>query len=410
MENVLRIRRLTLKRFKSVTFSSIDFANPTFLVGKNGSGKSNIVSAFEFLADCMQLPLQAVFDRAGGISAVRNKTAAKGYPPNLGFLVEFGSLNGTVAKARYAFEIRALKNHAFEVVREQCIVTPRDGKKFEAPIYYFDRSSAGLRSNIGMSPSFEPSALMLPLIAGLPVFQPVLKALRDMRVTSAEPGRLRGLQDPDAGTALKHDGSNTTSVLQEIARKSPENLDRISEILQTIVPNTVGVRVKKLGKNLGLEFTQSWGDPSNKLKFDAHSMSDGTLRAIGLLAAVYQEPMPSLLAIEEPEATMHPGALGPILDVLRHASRNFQVVVTTHSPDLLDASWIEPDMLRIVDWKNGSTRVSQLSDTTKQAVKEHLASVSDLIRVGALTVEEGLFEEVPVAQLSLFQENLSFQP
>ena len=96
----------------------------------------------------------------------------------------------------------------------------------------------------------------------------------------------------------------------------------------------------KHGNKLSLEFTQEWGE-KKRLKFEAFSMSDGTLRALGLLTAVYQSSAPSLIAIEEPEATIHPGALGAILDILRAATQKMQVVVTTHSPELLDAKWIQ---------------------------------------------------------------------
>ena len=70
-------------------------------------------------------------------------------------------------------------------------------------------------------------------------------------------------------------------------------------------------------------------------------MSDGTLRAIALITAIFQIPKPPVVVIEEPELTMHPGALGAILDLLQLASERMQVVVTTHSPDILDARWIK---------------------------------------------------------------------
>ena len=75
------------------------------------------------------------------------------------------------------------------------------------------------------------------------------------------------------------------------------------------MPNTKKVQPIKHGKKLTLEFTQEWGQ-NKRLKFESFSMSDGTLRALGLLAAVYQRSAPSVLVIEEPEATIHPGALG----------------------------------------------------------------------------------------------------
>ena len=89
------------------------------------------------------------------------------------------------------------------------------------------------------------------------------------------------MQEPDSGTSLKPDGSNVTSVLKEIERQSKDDFERISDVLATIVPNTKRVHVKKHGKNLSLEFTQEWGE-KKRLNFEGFSMSDGTLRAIGL--------------------------------------------------------------------------------------------------------------------------------
>ena len=66
MEPILR--SLILKRFRSIPAETVPFDNPTFLVGQNGSGKSNFVDAFAFLAEAMASPLQGVFDRRGGIS------------------------------------------------------------------------------------------------------------------------------------------------------------------------------------------------------------------------------------------------------------------------------------------------------------------------------------------------------
>src|ERR1700680_2940043 len=121
------IKRLTLKRFRSIPSESIVFDNPTIFVGRNGSGKTNLVSAFSFLAEAMAAPLQAVFDKAGGISTVRNRSSGKSYPPNLGLRADFGRLNGRPGSGFYSFEVRALPNYGFSVVREQCSVSGEGG-------------------------------------------------------------------------------------------------------------------------------------------------------------------------------------------------------------------------------------------------------------------------------------------
>jgi len=260
---------------------------------------------------------------------------------------------------------------------------------------WFDRDHNTLRSNIeGLRPALEPASLGLPIIGGEASFAPVLRTLAAMRSYSIEPAKLRELQDTDSGTGLKADGSNAASVLQEIGRNSPEDLERIGELLTTIVPNTKKVEPKKHGKKLALEFTQEWGR-NKRLKFESFNMSDGTLRALGLLTAVYQRPPPSVLVIDEPEATIHPGALGTILDLLRHASRSMQVIVTTHSPDVLDAEWLLDEHLRIVTWNEGATRILPLASGTQEALREHLMSAGELMRSNALRPMTVAPENVP---------------
>ena len=392
------IRTLILKRFRSIPTERIDLDNPTFLVGRNGSGKSNVADAFAFLSEAMASPLQAVFDKRGGIAAVRNRTSGQSYPPNLGMGAIFGPLNGELAGGRYAFEVRALPNYGYEVVREQCLVRTAGKAR-----HWFDRVKNKFSSNVeGLSPSLDPSALALPVVGGVARFAPASRTLSSMRVYSIEPAKLREMQDPDSGVSLRPDGSNATSVLQEIERHASEDVRRIGEILASIVPNTKRVRTTKHGKKLSLEFTQEWGE-KRRLKFEAFSMSDGTLRALGLLAAVYQRPTPSLIVIEEPEATIHPGALGAILDLLRHACRKMQVVITTHSPELLDAKWIQDTHLRIVSWQEGATRISQVSEASRKALQGHLMGAGELLRSNVLEAPP-LFEEVSEAQGRLFED------
>jgi predicted ATPase len=253
----------------------------------------------------------------------------------------------------------------------------------------------------GLRPALEPVSLGLPVVGGDSRFAPVLRTLAGMRVYSIQPAQLREMQDPDSGQSLRPDGSNTASVLQEIERQSSDDLHRIEEFLAAIVPNTTHVRPAKHGNKLSLEFTQEWGD-RKRLKFESFSMSDGTLRALGLLTAVFQHPTPSLIAIEEPEATMHAGALGAVMDLLRHASRITQLVVTTHSPDMLDAEWLEDRHLRIVHWQDAATRLTPLSGGARQALQEHLQTAGELLRCNALRGQATSPESIP--QPDLFEE------
>ena len=193
----------------------------------------------------------------------------------------------------------------------------------------------------------------------------------------------------DAGTgrgdALLPDGANAASVLERIESQRRSDFERLLSFLEAIVPNTRRVSVKRYGKNQLLEITQEWGKCTPRtLRLEGSSMSDGTLRAIGLLASVFQRPAPTLIAIEEPEATIHPGALGAVLDLLWEASERMQVIVTTYSPELLDRRQVANRHLRVVEWNEGVTRVAPVSDANRRALRKGLTEAGGLFRTNAL--------------------------
>lgn len=377
------ILKVIIKRFRSFPSAALEMGNPVFVVGRNGSGKSNLASVFSFVAEAMASPLQAVFDSEGGIAAVRNRSSVKSAPPNMGLAFEFGSFNG-IDGGRFAFEIKALPNYGFRIVREQCLVRMKRGKH-----WWFDRGETWSTNAEGLTPALEPTALALPLVGGDERFAPVFKLLGAMRVYSIEPARLREMQHPDSGVALRSDGSNAASVLQELTMRGADaamTRQEIYDFLEAIVPETKSVKPKKHGNKLSMSFLQEWGD-DKKLTFDAFSMSDGTLRSLGLILAVFQKPSPSVLVIEEPEATIHPGALGAMLDLIRRASKTMQVLVTTHSPELLDAKWITDENLRIVSWQQGASHVLLPSSATREVMRSHLMGAGELLRSNALHAE-----------------------
>lgn len=374
------IVKVIIKRFRSFPSAALEMGNPVFVVGRNGAGKSNLANVFSFVAEAMASPLQAVFDSEGGIAAVRNRSSVKSAPPNMGLAFEFGSFNG-IDGGRFAFEVRALPNYGFRIVREQCLVRMKSGAR-----WWFDRRDTWSTNADGLTPALEPTALALPLVGGDERFAPIFKVLGAMRVYSIEPAKLREMQHPDSGVALRTDGSNAASVLQELTMRGTDaatTRQEIHDFLEAIVPETKSVKPKKHGNKLSMIFSQEWGD-DKKLSFDAFSMSDGTLRSLGLILAVFQKPSPSVLVIEEPEATIHPGALGAMLDLIRRASKTMQVLVTTHSPDLLDAKWITDENLRIVSWQHGASHVLLPSSAARDAMRNHLMGAGELLRSNAL--------------------------
>ena len=121
--------------------------------------------------------------------------------------------------------------------------------------------------------------------------------------------------------------------------------------------------------------------------FDLSQESDGTLRLLGLLVALYQHPYLGFIGIEEPELTVHPGALAALADVLQEASRRSQILVTTHSPDLIDR--LSTDQLRVVKLVKGVTEIGPVLQTQAEAVRQNLFSPGELHRMEGLEPDFG---------------------
>ena len=382
-----KLHSIALTGFRSLASEQIVLDNPTFLVGRNGAGKSNLADALSFIAEAMAAPLLTVFDRRGGYRSVVSRRQGR-----LGIAVELRNISVMEKlQATYEFALQPHGDDGFKVQREVCRVTQEDGS-----VRGFERSETGFESNpavdirdpveergeMVLKPAVEHDALALPLVAGHYPFREVHDVLSGMRVYKIDPLVLQGPQSPDEGRRLLANGSNAASVLKHLGRHFPEELPNIRDLLAAIVPSMNDVQPTMYGNKLSLEFTQRL--KSEDIAFDAADMSDGTLRALGLITAVFQRPTPPIVAIEEPELTMHPGALGAILDLLQHASERTQVVVTTHSPDILDARWIEERHLRLLEWEDGKTKVSRISDASRAILAEGVMCAGELLRSNAL--------------------------
>lgn len=95
-------------------------------------------------------------------------------------------------------------------------------------------------------------------------------------------------------------------------------------------------------------------------------------------------PGPSLIGIEEPETALHPAAAGALMEALAEGSESAQIVVTCHSPDLLDHPDLEPETIRVVVLEDGGTKVGVLAPAKRELLKKHLATAGELLRLDQL--------------------------
>ena len=214
-----KLRRLTLQRFRSVRGATVEFDNPTFLVGQNGAGKSNIVDALSFLADAMALPLSAVMDKRGGVGALVHRSTGRGRVADMGLRVEVEGLLGA-REAMYAFEVRATRDYGYEVRCEQCRCVAQD-----RTASWFHRTHDAFDSSIEAGP-----ALALPLVAGDRRFAPLAQFLALAGPATACSPRTSALPDHAATDAcLGCARTPQPTALPTLVRRSKRSLPCVQE-------------------------------------------------------------------------------------------------------------------------------------------------------------------------------------
>jgi len=396
------LKRVVLKNYKSIANCSVNLGPLTFLVGPNGAGKSNFLDALRLVAEALNTSLDHALRERGGINEVRRRSS--GHPTHFGIRLEFRLPDGVTGW--YAFRVGALEKGGFEIQQEDCRIFRN--LLNESP-YYSIVSGNVKKSHIRNMPPASKDRLYLVTAAGLPDFRPLYDNLSRMGFYNLNPDEIRELQPPDAGEVLRRDGGNLASVLGLMAKENAMSRKRVVELLSKVVPGVLDVNVKHVGKKETLEFRQRVGTNAAPWRFMAENMSDGTLRALGVLTALFQSAngvskRVPLVGIEEPEVAVHPGAAGIIRDALSLAAANTQVIVTSHSPDLLDDKSISDDSILGVASINGETKIGALDEAGRSVIRDRLYTAGELLRLGQLAPDLDQVDKLSEIQLDLFRE------
>lgn len=377
------IRRVKIRNYKSIEKCDVSPGLLTILVGRNGSGKSNFLDALRFMVDGLQTSLDHAMKARGGIDDVRRRS--QGHPRNFGIEVDIQLPSTT---ATYGFEITSKPKGGFEVKNEKLEVRDAHGKKISG----FRLSSGEIKSSsptpADRMPQSASDRLYLVTVSGLAEFRESYDALLSMGFYNLNPEQMKEVQSPDAGELLQRDGGNIASVVARLAENASETKERIQEYLNLIVPDISDFNRKPLGHRETVEFHQRVKGSPHPWKFYAANMSDGTLRTLGILVAAMQladqENRVRLVGIEEPETALHPAASGALMDSLREAVSVTQVLITTHSPELLDRFDAETDTLLCVSSNQGTTSIGPADEASLKTIKEHLYSPGELLRMDQL--------------------------
>ncbi|XXY89709.1 ATP-binding protein [Sorangium sp. So ce296] len=412
------ITKIRARNFRSIGERiELELGAMTVLVGPNASGKSNVADVLRFLADCVSSSLASAVAARHGFRALRHVDARESSDVIIevhvqsergagiwGFtLTSSSDGDGVLVKGERAVWFPdpatplAVREHRFALLeRHEDSWTEEERDAIRGSV----RDTAARAATEPATPSYFAAhpgrdVLVLPFIGRrelfasaaewkqLSSFVPFMEELRSVAIYSLFPDVLRNPQQPDPSKPMSAKGSNWASTLRGIERSSWGA--ELVAALGRIASDIDEYRVTEAGGFLIPEFRHGVDAQGRERWHGAAQESDGTLRVAALLTALFQEPAPALLGFEEPELGVHPGAISLLYDFLKEASTRSQILLTTHSPDLLDL--VPIDDLRVVDRRAGATTLARVEERQRELVRKRLMSTSDLLHAEGLRAE-----------------------
>ena len=392
------LRRVRIRGYKSIAFCDVTLEALTVLVGRNASGKSNFLDALAFLRDAVDINISEAVKRHGGWSSVVCRSAKFS---NIEFEFEVkiardGSDNGTdlhapILDARYFLHISGGEQVRPMVHHERLELRDKTGAwKVE-----FERGVAGPGTAPTENPTPFPGLARLPnsSVVGefgfcalkfmAPPSPKIANELQGMSLHNVQPDAIRRLRKPSNGSALEKHAGNLASVIRSL---DPVSLHRVKQYVCHVVGEVSDFWVQPYGEYETVRFRMRTTAAGKPLEFDAESMSDGTLRVLSNIVAAFQNDAP-VVGIEEPETALHPRAMNALVDALDEATLRTQVLLTTHSAELLDNPTIQPKNVRVVEMVDGQTIIAPVDAASVEIVQRNLNTLGGLERDNQLEAD-----------------------
>lgn len=376
------ITRVWVENYKSIAHCDVRLGRFTVLFGLNAAGKSNFLDALHFVRDAVaDGPAMAVAVR-GGVEAVLHRVPepAASFTIGLEFSVPMAGEEMEPYEGRYEITIapqadsgaRRSGGGGVRVDREVCEMRPVSAAG-QAGVQRFvlrDRDGKAHRqSRLGLTQKAgdEPFTSLYEYLGAMFFYDPSVRALRD---ASSSYGK------------FFEDGGQLGPALAALGDQERE---RVSQYVGAIVPGVVEVGPTDPSADyVAARISIAADGQAEPHVFRAESMSEGTIRAIGLLTALFQPDARQgwipLVAVEEPELALHPLAAGALYDALTEASEHVQILATTQSAELFDRKEADLSAIRVVVAEHGQTVIGEVDPVSRSIVADGLATTAELLR------------------------------
>lgn len=348
-----KLERVRATGFRSIREVDIKIRDLNVLIGANGSGKSNFIKLFRLLNELVEERLQVTVATSGGANALLH--FGRKTTPKLELDLHFG-------QNAYACTLIPAADDGFVFEQEEWSFL---GAGYTRP--RIEHNGGGKRES-GLREASSSS--------GIARF--VANALSSWKVyhfhDTSDSAGLKQLGPIDDNFRLRPDASNLAAYLFFLKEAYPDHYRNIVDTIRLSAPflREFVLRPSPLNpRQIKLE----WQHEGSDAYFDASSLSDGTIRLICLSTLLLQPSLPSVVLLDEPELGLHPAAVNDLASLLRRASTQAQVIVSTQSVTLVNH--LRPGEIVVADRVQGASTFRRLGE-------EEIASWLDEYALGEL--------------------------
>lgn len=351
------IKEITLHNWKNFQNCNIKLSERTFVIGSNASGKSNLLDALRFLRDISKQAggLQSAVEERGGITKIRCLAART--QTNVSITVELGEIQEETPKWRYHLEFM----HTGGGIRKSQV------KINSEEVYSYEQSRYVLRRPNDSNDDEETLKYThLEQITANKEFRELQTFFQDIEYLNIIPQMVRESSSSLFSTTKEdYYGRNFLEKLSKMNERTRNSYFRkINEFLRIAVPQLE--ELKFIKDEMGIPHLEAkyihWrakGSKQQEMQF-----SDGTLRLIGFLFVLLDNN--GVILLEEPEINLHPGIVTQLPEFIAKVQRSKkstrQVLITTHSYDILVNQGISPDEVILLENTQEGTLAKKVSE------------------------------------------------
>ena len=363
----VKLTHLAVTNWRNFAHIEFDMSSRLFVVGPNSSGKTNLLGALRFLGDIGRRGLVAASEDLGGPDRYFRSGA-----DSAAFVATF---NDTQNSAEFALFLRLMSTDSKSTKRgsdaDQTLAFPMTdlltGEPNDRYLDVHQTITAG-----GKKPADEGESF--PVEDEEAQRTRVCQTLAGIRYIHPNPKKMlerADRYDPDHGTGFfQHAGRFSDQQLNAA-------LNRIRPIMAAAVPEVPNLSYLRMGLGTEVVFYNDTPDPGARGVYSHEQFSEGTLRLLGMLFDLATLPLTtSIVLIEEPETFLQASIVRSMSSFLAEVAMNHdvQMVISTHSPELIDSEVVLPNEVLVLRSQNGETTGELLSQSSEPRIQAVLSA------------------------------------